>query len=213
MNATRTPPVYLDHAATTPLRPEVRAAMAPFMDARFGNPASAHAWGRSARVALEDARERLAATLGARRSEVVFTGSGTEADNIAVLGRWRAARGAGAKSVVCSAIEHRAVLASVAAAAAEGAEPMLLGVDVCGRVEAGSVDEALRSRPAVISVMWGNNEIGTIAPVREIAERCRAGGVPFHSDAVQAAGRNADCARGLSTWPVRWDWQQRPSSP
>ena len=183
-------PIYLDHAATTPLRAEVRAAMKPYVEERFGNPASAHGWGRTARVALEESRERLAAALGARRGEIVFTGSGTEADNLAVIGRLRAVRRAGGGSVVaCSAIEHRAVLAAVAAVAAEGGEPGVLGVDAAGVVDTGALDEALRARPAVVSVMWGNNEIVTLQPVARLAERCAEAESTFHTDAVQAFGK------------------------
>src|SRR5690606_24621615 len=117
-------------AATTPMRAEVRDAMLPFLGERWGNPSSVHRWGRRARNAVEEARERVATALGAHRSEIVFTGGGTEADNLAILGRWRQARAdAGCGTVVCSAIEHKAVLASVHAAAAEGADTVLLGVD------------------------------------------------------------------------------------
>jgi cysteine desulfurase len=189
--------VYLDHAATTAMRPEVRDAMAPYFDERFGNPSSMHRWGRQARNALEEARERLAAALGAKRREVVFTGGGTEADNIAVIGRWRSAcrtRAGGAPGapggvIVCSAIEHKAVAAAAQCAAEEGAELLLLGVDPDGRVELAGLDEALAAGPCVVSVMWANNEVGTIQPVREIAERCRGAGVTFHTDAVQAFGK------------------------
>ncbi|HEY8483305.1 MAG TPA: cysteine desulfurase family protein [Longimicrobiales bacterium] len=182
--------IYLDHAATTPLRPEVREAMAPYLGERFGNPSSVHRWGREARAALEDARERVAAALGAGRREVVFTGGGTEADNLAVLGRWRAARRAGWPGpVVCSAVEHKAVLGAVREAGREGAEVVYLAVDEEGRVLLDAVDEALAARPSVVSVMWGNNEVGTLQPVAEIGARCRSAGVVFHSDAVQAFGK------------------------
>jgi cysteine desulfurase len=184
--------VYLDHAATTPLRPEVRDAMAPYLDERFGNPSSMHRWGRQARNALEEAREKVAAAIGAGRREVVFTGSGTEADNMAVLGRWRSAcrtRGADPGAVVCTAIEHKAVGGAAQCAAAEGARLVLLGVDGAGRVELTTLDEALSTSPCVVSVMWANNEVGTIQPVEEIARRCRNAGVVFHTDAVQAFGK------------------------
>ena len=183
--------VYLDHAATTSVRPEVREAMEPFLGDRFGNPSSIHRFGRQARNALEQARERVAAAMGAKRREIVFTGGGTEADNIAVLGRWRAqcrpdqARAA----VVCSAIEHKAVLAAAKQAGTEGAELIVLGVDEQGRTDVGAAEEALRVRPCVVSVMWGNNEVGTVQPVAAIGERCRAAGVMFHTDAVQAFGK------------------------
>jgi len=178
--------IYLDHAATTPLRAEVREAMIPLLDGRFGNPSSAHRFGREARAALEEARERAAGALGASRHEIVFTCAGTEADNLAVLGRWRA-RGEG--PVVCSAVEHKAVLKAAARAHAEGAPLVVLGVDGEGRVDAAALDDVLRSGPSVVSVLWGNNEVGTLQPVQEIAERCAGAGVILHSDAVQAFGK------------------------
>lgn len=187
-------PIYLDYAATTPVRPEVRDAMAPYLTEQFGNPNSSHSWGRQARAALEDARDRVAGILGAGHEEIVFTGCGTEADNIAVLGRWRALRraasgSAAAGAVVCSAIEHSAVLNAARAAAAEGATLVILGVDEDGRVDPDALDEALPRRPAVVSVMWGNNEVGTIQPVAELGARCREAGVAFHTDAIQAFGK------------------------
>src|ERR1044071_3505429 len=123
-------PIYLDHAATTPVRPEVREAMEPFYGPRFGNPSSTHRWGRDARAALDEARERLARCIGAHTDEVCFTSGGTEADNFAVLGAWRAARnsGAGRNAIVTTPIEHKAVLAAVHQAAHEGAEERLLEV-------------------------------------------------------------------------------------
>lgn len=183
--------VYLDHAATTAVRPEVREAMEPYLGDRYGNPSSIHRWGRQARNALEEARERVASALGARRREIVFTGGGTEADNLAVLGRWRAAhrRGTGPHSVACSAIEHKAVGAAAECAADEGARLILLGVDEYGRVPVDAVDEALSERPCVVSVMWANNEVGTVQPVAEIGARCRDRDVAFHTDAVQAFGK------------------------
>jgi cysteine desulfurase len=182
-------PIYLDHAATTALRPEVRDAMAPYLDVRFGNPSSLHRWGREARGALEKARERTAAALGAKRREIVFTGGGTEADNIAVLGRWRSVCRAGGGSVVCSAIEHKAVAAAARQAGEEGATVVLIGVDSEGVVDVAALDDALTGEPCVVSVMWGNNEVGTVQPIAEIAERCRSAGIVFHSDAVQGFGK------------------------
>ena len=179
-------PIYLDYAATTPMRREVREAMRPYFDDRFGNASSVHRWGRAARSGLEDARARVAAVLGASPAEIIFTRGGTEADNLAVLGRSRAERGA---PVVCSAIEHKAVLATAHAAEAEGNPLRVIPCDGSGVISVEAVDESLRSRPAVVSVMWVNNEIGTIQPIAEIAERCAAAGVPFHSDAVQALGK------------------------
>jgi cysteine desulfurase len=183
--------VYLDHAATTAMRPEVRDAMAPYLDERFGNPSSMHRWGRQARNALEEARDRLASAIGAKRREVVFTGGGTEADNLAVIGRWRSAcRADGSRGlIVCSAIEHKAVGAAAQRAADDGADLVLLGVDEVGRVDPGALDDVLPARPCLVSVMWANNEVGTIQPVGEIGRRCREAGVPFHTDAVQAFGK------------------------
>jgi cysteine desulfurase len=178
--------IYLDHAASAPLRPEAREAMLPFLDGRFGNPSSIHRFGREARAALEDARARLARVIGAAPAEVVFTRAGTEADNLAVLGRARERRGA---PVAVSAIEHKAVLASAHAAEAEGSPLILLPVDGNGVVGLDGVDAALAAGPAVVSVMWASNEVGALQPVGEVAARCHAAGVAFHSDAVQALGK------------------------
>jgi cysteine desulfurase len=178
--------VYLDHAATTPVRPEVREAMMPLLGDCYGNPSSVHRWGREAKVKLEDARARIASLLGAGPMEIVFTRGGTEADNLAVLGRSRNSPGAG---VVCSAIEHRAVLQAARAAEAEGSPLHVLPVDGGGVVEIGSLEEVLDSSLAVVSVMWANNEVGTIQPVQRIGELCAGAGVVFHSDAVQAFGK------------------------
>jgi len=182
-------PIYLDHAATTPVRPEVRAAMEPFYGPQFGNPSSAHRWGRAARAALDEARERLAGTMGGRADEVVFTSGGTEADNLAVLGAWRARRGDARRAVVSTPVEHKAVLAAVAHAAAEGAAERLLRIDRDGVVDPASADGMLGADAAVCSVMWVNNETGVVQPVPALAERARAGGVVMHTDAVQAFGR------------------------
>lgn len=181
------PPVYLDHAATTPVRPEVRAAMEPFYGPQFGNPSSAHRWGRAARAALDEARERLAACLGARPDEVAFTSGGTESDNLAVLGAWRARRDPSRRAVVSTPVEHKAVLAAVHCAAAEGAEARLLPVSGDGVV--GDADGAIRGDVAVCSVMWVNNETGVVQPVPALAARARAAGAVFHTDAVQAFGK------------------------
>jgi cysteine desulfurase len=179
-------PVYLDYAASAPIRPEAREAMLPFLDGRWGNPSSLHRFGREARAALEDARARLARVIGASPAEIVFTRAGTEADDLAILGRARTVPGA---PVAVTTIEHKAVLASAHAAEAEGSPLILLPVDHDGIVRMEAVEAALERRPAVVSVMWANNEVGTLQPVREVAERCRAAGVVFHSDAVQALGK------------------------
>ena len=181
-------PIYLDHAATTAMRDEVREAMRPYESERFGNPSSAHRWGRQARGALEESRERIAAVLGARRSEICFTGGGTEADNLAVLGAWRR-HGAPGRWVACSAIEHSAVGGAVERAAAEGACTQLLGVDANGVVDEGGLVEALQLPTVIVAIMWVNNEVGTIQPVERFAAICHERGVLFHTDAVQAFGR------------------------
>ena len=181
-------PIYLDHAATTAMREEVREAMRPFESERFGNPSSSHRWGRQARGALEESRERVAAALGARRSEICFTGGGTEADNLAVLGAWRR-HGAPGRWMACSAIEHSAVVGAVERASAEGAATQTIGVSADGVVDLGALDEALRLPTVMVAVMWVNNEVGTIQPIERLAATCREWGVLFHTDAVQAFGR------------------------
>lgn len=182
--------IYLDHAATTSIRPEALEAMHAVLAEGLGNASSMHRWGRAARSRLEEARERIAAVLGARRHEIVFTSGGTESDHLAVQGRWRAYRQGGRPGVVvCSAVEHKAVLSAIRATAQEGASAVILAVDETGRVEEDSLREALAAEPTVVSVIWGNNEVGTLQPIAQIADRCREVGVAFHSDAVQALGR------------------------
>jgi cysteine desulfurase len=182
-------PIYLDHAATTPVRPEVLEAMAPFYGPRFGNPSSLHRWGREARTALDEARERLAACLGAHSDEICFTSGGTEADNIAILGGWRARRQYGRNAVVTTAIEHKAVLAAVHQAHKEGADERIIGVRPDGCVDRAEFDKAVNEDVAIVSVMWMNNEIGTIQPIEELVPAAKARGALFHTDAVQAFGK------------------------
>jgi cysteine desulfurase len=184
-------PIYLDHAATTPVRAEVLAAMTPFFGPRFGNPSSMHRWGREARAALDEARERVAACLGAHPDEVCFTSCGTEGDNFAILGAWRTARQRGRRAVVTSGIEHKAILGAVHQAALEGAEERWLTVDTHGRVDRASFTGVVRDDVAICSVMWVNNEIGTIQDIPELAREAHERGVTFHTDAVQAFGKIA----------------------
>ncbi len=182
--------VYLDHAASTRVRPEVLEAILPFYGDHFGNPSSAHSFGREARAALEEARERVARALGARRNEIVFTSGGTEADNIAVLGCARAAASAEARAVIaCSAVEHKAVLSAVKVAAEEFATAVIIAVDNDGVIDRDALRQALLQRPAVVAVMWVNNEVGAVQPIEEIAALCAAANVPLHTDAIQAFGR------------------------
>ena len=182
-------PIYLDHAATTPVREEVFAAMQPFFGPRFGNPSSMHRWGRDARTALDEARERVGRCLGATADEIVFTSCGTEADNMALIGVWRARRDEGRVAAVSTPIEHKAVLGALHQVAREGGEERLIAVDADGRVDDASFDAKVRDDAAVCSVMWVNNEIGTLQDIGALAARAKLRGVTFHSDAVQAFGK------------------------
>ena len=182
-------PIYLDHAATTPVRDEVLEAMQPFFGARFGNPSSTHRWGREARGALEEARERIARCMGAKTEEIIFTSGGTEGDNLAILGAWRARRAEGRNAVATTPIEHKAVLGAVHQAAREGAREHVIAVDADGRVDVNRFRNELGDDVAICSVMWVNNEIGTIQPIEEIAPIAKSRGALFHTDAVQAFGK------------------------
>jgi cysteine desulfurase len=191
--------VYLDHAATTPVRPEVLEAMLPYLtNQAFGNPSSAHRFGRAARAGIEQARREVAQAVGAEPNQVIFTSGGTEADNLGIIGAALAARDrGGAVCAVVSAIEHKAVLAAAHAVCHLGGREVLLPVDEHGRVSLEALQEALTDRPAVVSIMWVNNEVGVIQPVAEIAGRCQAAGVTFHTDAVQAFGKLPVSVRDL----------------
>lgn len=180
-------PIYLDHAATTPLAPEVLEAMLPYLREHFGNASSVHALGRRARFAVEEARERVAASLGAEPAEIVFTSGGTEADNAALRGVLASPdrRGPG---LVTSAAEHEAVLQPARALERDGHPVTILPPQPSGAVTAEQVAGAITPETGLVSVMHANNELGTISPVREIAAVCRAAGVAFHTDAVQTAG-------------------------
>jgi cysteine desulfurase len=182
-------PVYLDHAATTPVREEVLEAMRPFFEARFGNPSSVHRWGREARTALDEAHERVAQCIGASADEVIFTSCGTEADNMAVLGVWRARRGEGRTAVMTTPIEHKAVLAAAHQVEREGGEERLVHMRPTGEIDDTSFDSKADERVAVCSVMWVNNEIGVIQDIASLASRARSRGIVFHTDAVQAFGK------------------------
>ena len=184
-------PVYLDHAATTPVRREVVEAMEPFYGPRFGNPSSVHRWGREARAALDEARERVARCLGAQPDEVCFTSGGTEADNLAVFGPLRSQRAKGRNVLVTTPIEHKAVLETVHYAARDGVTERMLRVLPNGVVDLSSIDDVVDDAVAVCTVMWVNNEVGTIQPVPEIAKRVKARGGVMHTDAVQAFGKLA----------------------
>jgi cysteine desulfurase len=183
--------VYLDNAATTAVRPEVLEAMLPFLgkDA-FGNPSSAHRFGRTARAGVEEAKRAIALALNAEPNQVIFTSGGTEADNLAVIGAALASRERGGPfSVAVSAIEHKAVLAAAHFVTHLGGRDITIPVNAAGMVELQALDEALAQGVGVVSVMWVNNEVGVVQPIASLAARCAAAGVPFHSDAVQALGK------------------------
>lgn len=183
--------VYLDNAATTPVRPEVLEAMLPYLGREaFGNPSSAHRFGRAARAGIEEAKRTIAEVLGAEPGQVIFTSGGTEADNLAVIGCAFAVRDRGGPfRAAVSAIEHKAVLAAAHAVAHLGGEEIILPVDAAGVVVEDALAAALRRGVAVVSVMWVNNEVGVMQPVARLAARCREAGVAFHVDAVQAFGK------------------------
>lgn len=184
--SSRAAPVYLDHNATTPVDPAVLEAMLPYFGERFGNPSSVeHAYGSEAATAVERAREQVAHVLGARSDEIIFTGTCTEANNLAILGITRAIPAK--RHIVTSQVEHPSVLEVCRALARDGYEVTYLPVDEYGRVDPDDVAAALRDDTALVSVMAANNEVGTLQPIREIGARCEARGVLFHSDLAQAA--------------------------
>jgi cysteine desulfurase len=181
--------IYLDHNATTPLAPEALDAMTAVLGGAFGNPSSVHHFGQRAKAVLDEARTEVATLLGADPSEVVFTGSGTEGDNLAIRGAAEAAEPGGRRHLVASAIEHEAVLNTMKALARRGWEVTWVSVGPSGIVDPEAVRAAVTDRTAVVSVMHANNEVGTIQPVAEIATVVKAAGAVFHVDAVQSAGK------------------------
>ncbi len=182
---------YLDNAATTPVRPEVLEAMLPYLGSEaFGNPSSAHRFGRAARAGIEEAKRAVAAAVGAEPNQVIFTSGGTEADNLAIIGAALAARDRGRPfRVAVTATEHKAALAAAHAVKHLGGEEIILSVTASGHVDNAALERALKTGVAIVSVMWVNNEVGTQQPVAAIAARCSDAGVLFHSDAVQAFGK------------------------
>ena len=196
--------VYLDYNATTPLAPEARDAMLPFLDGDFGNPSSIHSAGRQARAAVDDARDRLAAVLGTKSHEIIFTGGGTESCNLGVMGiaRAHAVRG---KHLIVSAVEHHAVLHAVEhLRQCEGYDVTILPVDGAGVVDPELLASLIRKDTTVVSVMHANNETGAIQPIADIAAVCLKLGVFFHTDAVQTFGKIPLRARlsGLSALSI-----------
>jgi cysteine desulfurase len=181
--------VYLDHNATTPLHPDVLAAMLPFLGERFGNPSSAHAWGRESRQALEKARGDLAQALGATdKDSIVFTGSGTEADNLAITGVVGARTGR-LRHLIVSAVEHHAVLHTADHLERQGCAVTRLSVDREGVLDPDDVRRAIRPDTVLVSVMHANNETGVLFPIEEIARTCREREVLLHTDAIQSFGK------------------------
>ena len=181
--------IYLDHHATTPVAPEVLAAMLPYFSEKFGNPSSRqHLFGQEGARAVAEARAQVAALVGAQPEEIVFTSGATESDNLAIRGASRALASRG-RHVVTTAIEHPAVLEPCRTLEREGFEITRVEVDASGVVDPARVAAALRSQTVLVSVMAANNEIGTIQPVREVGALCRERAIVFHCDAVQALGR------------------------
>ncbi|MEE9398911.1 MAG: aminotransferase class V-fold PLP-dependent enzyme, partial [Dehalococcoidales bacterium] len=179
--------IYLDHAATTPTHPEVVKAMLPYFTELFGNPSSIYACGQEAKGAMEEARTKIASLIGARDEEIVFTGSGTEADNFAIKGAAFANENKG-NHIITSNIEHHAVLETCHFLEKSGFSVTYLPVDEYGLVDVSEVRAAITDKTVLISIMQANNEIGTIQPIAEIGKIAREAGVYFHTDAVQTVG-------------------------
>jgi cysteine desulfurase len=181
--------IYLDYNATTPLCAEARDAMEPYFDPHFGNPSSVHAAGREARAGVDDARDLLADLLGAKPHELIFTGSGTESNNLAVLGLARAHANRG-RHLICGTTEHHAVLhAFEHLEKREAFEVTFLPVDERGRIDPGQLERALREDTTLVSIMTANNETGVLQPIDELADICAGRGVLLHSDMVQSFGK------------------------
>ncbi len=186
--------IYLDYAATTPINPQVLRAMMPYLKEKFGNPSSVHFWGQEARKAIDQAREKVAKVLGCHPSEVYFTGTTTTSDNLAIQGMARAAQKAGhGNHLITSAIEHHGVLDVCRALEKEGFKLTVLPVDRFGLVDPRAVGKAINKKTILVSVMYANNEVGTIQPIKEISTRVKALGtrfgrkIPFHTDAAATA--------------------------
>lgn len=177
--------IYVDNAATTPLKPEVLEKMMPYLTSKFGNPSSIYKSGRDAKIAVNEAREIIAQALGAKESEIYFTGSGSEADNWAIKGSVQASKG---KHIITSAVEHHAVLHSFEYLGRNGYEVTYLPVDSDGLVNPEDLKNAIKPETALISIMTANNEIGTIQPISQLAKIAKEHNIPFHTDAVQAFG-------------------------
>ncbi|MBW7651378.1 cysteine desulfurase family protein [Anoxybacillus sp. ST4] len=179
--------IYLDHAATSPVHPQVIEAMIPYMTTFFGNPSSIHSFGRDSRRALDEARETIAKTIGAKANEIIFTSGGTEADNLAIIGVAMANREKG-RHIITTSVEHHAVLNTCKYLQKQGFDVTYLPVDEHGTVSVEQVKRALRDDTIIVSIMFGNNETGVLQPINEIGHLLREHGAYFHTDAVQAYG-------------------------
>lgn len=184
----RETPIYLDYNATTPVLPQVRDALLPFLDTHFGNPSSDHPYGRAAAEAVQRARQQVADLLGCAADEIVFTSGGSESDNWALVGRVWAA-GSDRAHIITTVVEHPAVLNTCRFLERRGVAVTYLPVDGTGQVDPDDVRRALRPETVVVSVMHANNEVGTLQPIAEIAAICRQAGVPLHTDAAQSVGK------------------------
>ncbi|MFS0689824.1 cysteine desulfurase family protein [Sporosarcina sp. 179-K 8C2 HS] len=179
--------IYLDHAATTPIHPDVSAVYVKAMDTVFGNPSSIHSFGRTSRKLLDDARKTIAEAIQAEPNEIIFTSGGTEADNVAIFGTAAAMKDKG-NHIITTAIEHHAVLNSCKELEKNGFEVTYLPVDENGKIRAEQVADALTDKTVLVTIMYGNNEVGTIQPIKEIGEIVKDHQAIFHTDAVQAFG-------------------------
>ncbi|MBD0381749.1 cysteine desulfurase family protein [Paenibacillus sedimenti] len=191
-------PIYLDHAATTPVHPEVLEAMLPFYTAFFGNPSSTHSFGRATRTALNRFRDSMALSLGCLPAQLIFTSGGTESNNMAIFGVLNANK-QGKKHIITTQIEHHAVLHPCERLESLGYEVTYLSVEPTGLIQIADIEAAIRPETALISIMYVNNEVGTIQPIEQIGHLARSRQIPFHVDAVQALGK---LPLNLGTLPV-----------
>lgn len=188
--------VYLDHAASTPVHPEVAERMMNVMTSQYGNASSVHVFGREAKKIVNGARDRIASLLGCQSDELVFTAGGTESDNLAILGLLESL-GVKGKHVITSAVEHHAVLHTCHELERRGCEVTYVPVDSTGRVSVEDIAGAIQDNTVLVTIMYGNNEVGTVQPIVEIGELCRSRGIVFHTDAVQILGSEAINCREL----------------
>lgn len=200
--------IYLDNAATTKTSQTAINAMLPYMHTVYGNPSSLHSAGQAAAEAMTDARERIAKCLGCTAKEITFTSGGSEADNQAILSAAKIGARKGKKHIISTAFEHHAVLHTLEKLKNEGFEITLLDVHENGLILPEQVEQAICEETCLVTVMYANNEIGTIQPIKEIGEICRAKGVIFHTDAVQAAGHLHINVQEQRIFLLLWEWRR-----